>query len=135
MFHVPGRNNEIEAPDFEVHETPSGWVFENHEPMVIGDWHRETRFPQLREYFKHYDIRSSCVLPLTTAHRRLGVFATGVTRPDAYSGEEVQFLSVIADHLALTLDEARASSGKGNRQHPGSGAHEVDGVAVARKHP
>src|SRR5438876_5242711 len=89
MFHVPGRNHEIEAPDFQIHETPSGWVYVNQAPLVIPDWHHETSYPRLREYFKQYDIRTSCVLPLTTVHRRLGMFAIGVSRPNGYSDEEV----------------------------------------------
>src|SRR5438552_15480916 len=60
----------------------------------------------MREYFKQYDIRSSCVLPLSTVHRRLGGFAIGVSRPAAYSAEEVEFLSSVANHLALALDNA-----------------------------
>ncbi len=107
MFHAPGRNDdEIELPELQPHETPSGWVYANQTPLVIKDWHRESRYPKLREYFRQYDIRSSCVLPLTTVHRRLGVFAIGVSRPDAYSADEVQFLSLVADHLALAIDNA-----------------------------
>jgi formate hydrogenlyase transcriptional activator len=106
MFHAPGRNDEVHLPDFQAHETPTGWVYANQEAVVIDDWRRETRYPRLREYFKQYDIRSSCVLPLTTVHRRLGVFAIGTSRPDAYSAEEVQLLSLVADHLALTIDNA-----------------------------
>ena len=106
MFHAPGRNEEVHVPDFQPHETPTGWVYANQVPIVIHDWHRETRYPRMREYFKQYDIRSSCVLPLTTVHRRLGVFAIGVSRSAAYSAEEVEFLSSVANHLALALDNA-----------------------------
>ncbi len=108
MFHAPGRNNdEVHLPELQPHETPSGWVYANQKPLVIRDWHRETRYPRLREYLRQYEIRSTCVLPLTTVHRRLGVFAIGVSRPDAYSADEVQFLSLVADHLALAIDSAR----------------------------
>jgi formate hydrogenlyase transcriptional activator len=106
MFHAPGRNDEVSVPNFQIHETPSGWVYENQAPMVIDDWRLETRYPRLKQYFEPFDIRSSCVLPLTTVHRRLGVFAVGVASPNAYSADEVQFLSLVADHLALTLDNA-----------------------------
>lgn len=106
MFHAPGRNDEVHPPVFQAHETPTGWVYANQAPLVIDDWRRETRYPRLREYLTGYDIRSSCVLPLTTVHRRIGVFGIGATRPSAYSAEEVQFLSVVADHLALALDHA-----------------------------
>jgi formate hydrogenlyase transcriptional activator len=106
MFHAPGRNHEVRLPDFRVDETPTGWVYANQTPLVIDDWRRETRYPRLREYLAEYDIRSSCVLPLSTVHRRLGVFVIGVSRPAAYSAEEVSFLSLVADHLALAIDNA-----------------------------
>ena len=106
MFHTPGRTEEIQVPEFALHETPSGWVYANQAPLVIHDWPRETRYPRLREYLEQYGIRSSCSLPLTTVHRRLGVFSIGVSHPDAYSTDEVQFLSLIADHLALAIDNA-----------------------------
>lgn len=106
MFHAPGRNDEVQLPQFEAHETPSGWVYANQTPLVIEDWRRETRYPRLREYLQQFDIRSTCVLPLTTVHRRLGVFAIGVSSPDAYSAEEIQLLSLVAGHLAVAIDNA-----------------------------
>jgi formate hydrogenlyase transcriptional activator len=107
MFHAPGRNEEVgEIPEFALHETPSGWVYSNQVPLVIHDWHQETRYPRLREYLEPCGIRSSCALPLTTVHRRLGIFSVGVSRPEAYSAQEVRFLSLIADHFAMAIDNA-----------------------------
>lgn len=106
MFDAPGRNDEVILPDFETNETPTGWVYTNQKPVIIQDWEQETRFPQLWDFLSKFNIRSSCVLPLTTVHRRIGVFAMGVSRPGAYSAEEVEFLSLVADHLALAIDSA-----------------------------
>ena len=107
MFHAPGRNEEVgEIPEFALHETPSGWVYANQAPLVIHDWSLETRYPRMREYLEPFGIRSTCVLPLTTVHRRVGVFSIGVSRPQAYSADEVQFLSLVADHFALAIDNA-----------------------------
>ncbi len=106
MFHAPGQDGEVPIPDFQPDETPTTRVFENQEPVVISDWERETRFARMREYFRQFGIRSSCVLPLTTVHRRIGVFAVGDSRPDAYSAEAVQFLALVADQLAVAIDSA-----------------------------
>jgi formate hydrogenlyase transcriptional activator len=55
---------------------------------------------------KDEGIRSLCALPLRTAHRRLGCFGVGSTQLDAYSPEEVEFLSLVADQVALAIDDA-----------------------------
>ncbi|HKR84461.1 MAG TPA: GAF domain-containing protein, partial [Terriglobales bacterium] len=107
MFDAPGRNEEVgEVPNFAPDETPTAWVYANQKPVVVDDWARETRYSRFRDYLLGFDIQSSCVLPLTTVHRRIGVFAMGVSRPGAYSQEEVAFLSLVADHLALAIDSA-----------------------------
>ncbi len=106
MFHAPGQDQEVPIPDFLPDETPTTWVFENQKPVVISDWERETRYARMREYFRQFGIRSSCVLPLTTVHRRIGAFAVGDSRPDAYSAEAVQFLALVADQLAVAIDSA-----------------------------
>jgi formate hydrogenlyase transcriptional activator len=105
MLDAPGRNHEVTV-QFEADETPTAWVYENQKPVIIDDWDYETRYPRLREFFRNFGVRSTCVLPLSTVHRRIGVFATGTSQPGAYSAEEVEFLSVVADHLALAIDSA-----------------------------
>lgn len=106
MFHAPGRSEKIPLPNLEPHETPSTWVYENQAPLIIRDWHSESRYPRLQKYFRDYDIRSGCLLPLTTVHRKVGVFAIGASRPEAYSEDDVQFLSLVSDQLALAIDSA-----------------------------
>jgi PAS domain S-box-containing protein len=55
---------------------------------------------------KERGVRSVCALPLTTVHRRLGGLAVGSIESDAYSGEEVRFLSLVANQVALAVDDA-----------------------------
>jgi formate hydrogenlyase transcriptional activator len=86
--------------------TTSAWVYERQQPMVIADWERETRFPAMKQILNQLGISSSCTLPLTTVHRRLGVIEVGSSLPDAYSEEEVSILSLMANHVALTIEAA-----------------------------
>jgi len=74
--------------------------------LVIGDWSQESRFPGLKGILSELNIGSTCTLPLTTAHRRFGVIEFGSSRPNAYPEEEVSFLSLVADHVALTIEGA-----------------------------
>lgn len=106
MFHAPGINEDIEVPHFAPDETPSTWVYLNQKPLVFADWQLETQYPRLRDYLLGHDIRSSCVLPLSTVHRRIGVLALGASYPGAYNEEHIQFLAIVADHLALAMDSA-----------------------------
>src|SRR5262249_25511295 len=45
-------------------------------------------------------------LPLSTTHRRLGSLVLASRIPDAYSDDEVRFLSLVADQIALAMDDA-----------------------------
>ncbi len=82
------------------------WVYEHQQPVVTSTDEIEPRFTRTRESLKRLDVRSICSLPLTTAHQKLGVITFGSKRLDAYSPEEVRFLSLVADQVALAFDDA-----------------------------
>jgi formate hydrogenlyase transcriptional activator len=96
----------LQAPRFAPEETFSWWVYQNQQPLVIPFLDAETRFPAVVEMLKNRGVRSVCVLPLTTVHRRLGGLAVGSLEANAYSNEEVSFLSLVANQVALAVDDA-----------------------------
>src|SRR6266446_8330041 len=96
----------LQAPQFAPEETFSWWVYQQQQPLIMPFLDAETRFPAVAEMLKNRGVRSVCVLPLTTVHRRLGGLAVGSTEADAYSGEEVGFLSLVANQVALAVDDA-----------------------------
>jgi formate hydrogenlyase transcriptional activator len=87
-------------------ETMTCWVFQNQRPLVIPFVDQETRFPDTMEFLKKHDMQSVCMLPLTTVHRRIGSLFIASEHPDAYSDEEVRFLGMVADQMALAIDDA-----------------------------
>jgi formate hydrogenlyase transcriptional activator len=87
-------------------ETMTCWVFQNQRPLVIPFVDRETRFPDTMELLKRRKIQSVCMLPLTTVHRRIGSMFIASERPDAYSEDEIRFLGMVADQMALAIDDA-----------------------------
>ena len=93
-------------PDIQNEETLATWVAENQKAAVIADVRQETRFPDSVARLKEIGLQSACALPLSTAHRRLGSLVLASQRPDAYSEEEVRFLSLVADQIALAMDDA-----------------------------
>jgi formate hydrogenlyase transcriptional activator len=87
-------------------ESMTCWVFEHQRPLVIPFVDRETRFSETIEALKKHRMQSVCMLPLTTVHRRIGSMFLASERPDAYSEDEVRFLSLVADQMALAIDDA-----------------------------
>ena len=96
------------GPDggFSFEGTTGEWVYRQQQPLVVADWNSETRFPGERSFLEQLGIRSTCTVPLTTPHGRLGVFVVGSVRANAYPEEEARFLSLVADHVALTIEGA-----------------------------
>src|SRR5438132_1316192 len=96
----------LQVPNFAPEETFSWWVYQHQQPLIIPSLDAETRFPAVAEMLKNRGVRSVCTLPLTTVHRRLGGLAVGSIEADAYSREEVSFLSLVANQVALAVDDA-----------------------------
>ncbi|MGD1074134.1 MAG: sigma 54-interacting transcriptional regulator [Bryobacteraceae bacterium] len=89
--------------------TVAWWVYQNQQSVVIHDIWRETRFQEQMRAVGECGLRSLCVVPLTTAHRRLGSLALGSRAPYAYSEEEVRFVSLVAAQIALAMDDGMNS--------------------------
>src|SRR5580704_14516340 len=104
MIETP--SGRLPTPDFAIEETPTAWVYEHQRPLVIPCLDSETRFPRVTALLESEGIRSLCALPLRTAHRRLGCLGVGRQQPDAYSQDEIEFLSLVADEVALAIDDA-----------------------------
>jgi len=92
--------------DMQIEETLPWWVSENQQAAVIADIRRETRFSYTVEQLKKYGLQSACALPLSSAHRRLGSLFIASQRLDAYSDEDVRFLSLVAGQIAMAMDDA-----------------------------
>ncbi len=82
------------------------WVAENQQAAVIADVWRETRFSFTVEQLRRNGLQSACALPLSTAHRRLGSLVIASQKLDAYSEDEVEFLALVANQIALAMDDA-----------------------------
>lgn len=87
-------------------ESPIAWTHRTQQHVVVPEWTLETRFPQYGEFLQKCGICSTCCLPLKRGARRLGALNVGNARPHAYPEEEVRFLCLVADQLALAIDAA-----------------------------
>jgi formate hydrogenlyase transcriptional activator len=104
-------NDKLEARRLEAvpkEDTAAWWVYRNQEPVVVRLSDQVTRFPQMLDRLAKLGLNSACVLPLSTAHRRLGSLAFTSRLEDAYSPDEQRFLSLVANQIAVAIDDARA---------------------------
>jgi formate hydrogenlyase transcriptional activator len=109
-FHQHFVDAETEAaipPDPELAmEESDAWVYQNQEPLVTSLEALGARFSKLQEIMKKYGTLCACTLPLTTAHSKVGTLTFASKAPDIYTAEEVHFLSVVAEQIALAFDNA-----------------------------
>jgi formate hydrogenlyase transcriptional activator len=87
-------------------ETPGGWVWETQEPWVAAKLGSDTRFPDLARWLCDRGVQSLCVVPATTALRRLGALAFGSKMEAAYTEIDVGFLQQVARQVAVAVDNA-----------------------------
>jgi len=98
--------NPIQVPTLAPEETFTWWVCQHQQPLMIPSLDTETRFPAVAELLKNRGVRSICAVPLTTVDRRLGDLALGSAEADAYSTDEVAFLSLVANQVVQAVDSA-----------------------------
>ena len=110
-FHWHCVDAETEAaippdPELAMEESDAWWVYQNQEPLVTSLETHDARFSKFQEILKKYGVQRVCTLPLTTAHSKVGTLSFGSKAPDIYTAEEVHFLSVVAEQIALAFDNA-----------------------------
>lgn len=116
VLHEPARNvmrvHILETPsrtyvDFverTIQDAPAGWVWERQEALVVPDLETEKRFPQALDSLREIHVKSFCILPLTTAHRRVGAVGFGSQQVGTYGEAGVEFLQLVARQIAVAVD-------------------------------
>jgi len=101
-------SEDCRVSDIPKEETVAWWVHRTQRSVVLQVNDQETRFSTTIEALKKLGLRSLCAFPLSTAHSRLGSLVFSSQFADAYSPEEVRFLSLVAGQIALAMDDALA---------------------------
>ena len=91
-----------------VGETPAGLVWQTQQPLILSDVAEDQRWPRLQERARPYGVQSFCWLPLTTARRRLGTLNFACKQPSAYDAADVGFLQLVANQVAVAVENALA---------------------------
>src|SRR5881296_1085980 len=94
------------SQELPVAESPGGWVWQHQQPLLVSDVEKETRFPRVTEVMRQQGVKSYCVVPLTTAQRRLGALGFGSLQEAIYDGSDLEFLQQVAKQVAVAVDNA-----------------------------
>ena len=124
VLHDPSRNrmrlHVLEGPAREaaeesawplerpMEESPSALVWSTQEPLVVFNLADDPRYRAAFRLLLDNGVRSCCILPLTTAHRRLGAVGFGYALPHNYSEADVEFLGQVARQIAVAVDNVLA---------------------------
>ena len=92
-------------PDLPIEESPIWHAMASEDPQHTADWDTEERFPQFKEWAKKMRLGSGVRVPLTTPHRRLGVFGISRDTVNPFVEEEISFLALIGRVVAFALDD------------------------------
>jgi formate hydrogenlyase transcriptional activator len=95
----------LPPPDLPVEELPLWDAVRSRDPQHTGDWESEERYPRFKEWAKTIGLGSGVRIPLTTPHRRLGVFGINRDTVNPFSEEEISFLWLIGRVVAFALDD------------------------------
>jgi len=71
-------------------------------PVVAPD--DTERATKLDESAASHGFASACAVPLATCPRRIGSLVLSSAERGRYSGDELRYLTVVADHVALAID-------------------------------
>src|SRR5437868_7362999 len=104
-YHVWGKGPISSWPDLLIEELPLWEARRSRDPQHTPDWDTEERFPRFREWAKKMGLGSGLRVPLTTPHRRLGVFGINRDTVNPFSEEDICFLRLIGHVVAFALDD------------------------------
>jgi formate hydrogenlyase transcriptional activator len=99
-----------------MEESPSALVWNTQEPLVVFNLADDPRYRAAFRLLLDNGVHSCCILPLTTAHRRLGAVGFGYARPHNYSDADVEFLGQVASQIAVAVDNVLAHEEAGELQ-------------------
>jgi formate hydrogenlyase transcriptional activator len=92
--------------DCRLGETPADTVLTSQRPYYVPDVEQDCNYPAFYEMLLSNGIHSYCLLPLSTAQRRIGGLNFGSIRRDAYSADDIEFMQQVAKQVAVAVDNA-----------------------------
>jgi formate hydrogenlyase transcriptional activator len=94
--------------ELPIDQSPAGWVWKSQQPLMVEveDVAVESRFPKLTPLLRENGVQSYCLVPLTTALRRLGAMGFGSLQKKNYPKADFDFMQQVARQVAVAVDNA-----------------------------
>ena len=93
--------NAIPLPDLPMEEMPAWHALTSGDPQHTANWETEERYPRYKQWAKKMGQGSGVRIPLTTPHRRLGVFTVVRDTVNPFGEEGISFLHLIGRVVAF----------------------------------
>ena len=90
--------------ELPMDESPSGLVWKSQQALMVEDVAVDSRFLKLTPLLRENGVQSYCVVPLTTALRRLGAMGFGSLQTRSYQKAEINFMQQVAKQVAVAVD-------------------------------
>jgi formate hydrogenlyase transcriptional activator len=104
---VPISDYFVMGREFKRAENSIGWVFEHRQPLVHRDLEQELQYENERRLAAE-GMRSYCAVPLIVRSNCIGVLSVVSRKAGQYSTAHVDFLSEIANQVALAVENLKA---------------------------
>jgi formate hydrogenlyase transcriptional activator len=99
----------VEPPNaFAVDDDPGGLVLQSQQPLIVSNLAELARWPRYLARVEPMGANSLCILPLTTARRRLGTLVFASKQLAAYDAADLEFLLRLAKLVAVAFENALA---------------------------
>jgi diguanylate cyclase (GGDEF)-like protein len=103
--YVSGENLRLfTALEIPIGQGLSGWVAENHKPILNGNPSVEAGY--LNDATKYSTLRAALAVPLTGINGAIGVLALYRAERDAFSKENLRILLAISSKVAMAIENA-----------------------------
>jgi formate hydrogenlyase transcriptional activator len=90
--------------EWNLDDHPAGTALQTQAPVLAADLSNDPRYPEVFPCMREDGIQSLCVLPLTTAVRKLGSIVFASREKETYQESDFGFLNLMAKQIAVAVD-------------------------------
>ncbi|MER3459179.1 MAG: hypothetical protein C4309_11650, partial [Chloroflexota bacterium] len=108
IWRVRGERRAPAAFPLSPNDGLVNWVRRTHQPLLVRDFEREAAIlPARPSYQSETPPRSGLFVPLLAADQAIGLIAVQSDQPNAYSEDDLRRLSILANQIAVAIQNAR----------------------------